>query len=352
MFWSNLLNPASSISQIDLTHVLEHTADAWAALRGGRLFVTGGTGFVGKWLLETFLAANSIYDLDARVTVLTRNAARFRRDAPWIAEAGAVELHEGDIRNFAFPAGNFTHLIHAASDMSLDAPPLEVLDTIVVGTRRVLDFATDRRVGDLLLISSGAVYGPQPDSLERLSEDYRGARSLADTLTAYAEGKRHAEWLTCAYALDSRLRCRIARLFTFFGPYLPSNYAIANFVSDLRANRPIHIAGDGTPVRTYLYAADMAVWLWHALLRGRPGLICNVGGAAPISILELAQRVAALATPALTVHVARQPVAGRASARYVPSVDAARRELGVVPLVMLEDGVERMLLHAGRNKLD
>src|SRR5437870_3068293 len=99
----------------DLEHVLAHTRQLWEELRGERIFITGGTGFFGCWLLESFLWANDRLSLRSRATVLTRDPEQFRKKASHIAEHPAVSLHAGDIRNFAFPNGSFPYLIHAAT---------------------------------------------------------------------------------------------------------------------------------------------------------------------------------------------------------------------------------------------
>src|SRR5579883_949281 len=107
-------NPLSG----DLDHVLNHTADLWDELRGRRIFITGGTGFFGCWLLESFAWANDKLGLDAQALVLTRNPQAFREKAPHLAHHRAIQLHPGYIRTFAFPEGCFSHVIHAATESS------------------------------------------------------------------------------------------------------------------------------------------------------------------------------------------------------------------------------------------
>src|SRR5215831_15668977 len=128
----------------DLDHVLRHTAGVWEELRGARIFITGGTGFFGCWLLESFAWANDKLDLHSEAVVLTRNANAFRLKAPHLAAHPAIRFHQGDVRTFDFPAGSFSHVIHAATESSSglnERDPLVMLDSIVEGTRRVLDFS-------------------------------------------------------------------------------------------------------------------------------------------------------------------------------------------------------------------
>src|SRR5579862_3925602 len=146
----------------DLEHILAQTADVWPAFRGRRIFITGGTGFFGCWLLESFAWANDRLDLNAHAVVLTRNAARFREKAPHLGAHPAIQFYEGDVRTCDFPGGEFSHVIHAATESASglnERDPGEMLDSIVAGTRHVLDLAVACGARNVLLTSSGAVYG-------------------------------------------------------------------------------------------------------------------------------------------------------------------------------------------------
>src|SRR5712691_9016502 len=147
--------------------------------RGARLFITGGTGFVGRSYLK-FLNDPASGIQDVKVTLLTRNPERFAERYPDLARG--VELLRGNICDFTWPATTFSHVIHAAADTSSDAGnrPLELMQTIVDGTARVLDFAFSCKADKVLFLSSGAVYGRQPDTLERISEEYSGEPDSAE----------------------------------------------------------------------------------------------------------------------------------------------------------------------------
>jgi nucleoside-diphosphate-sugar epimerase len=329
----------------DLNHILHHTHNIWDELRGARIFITGGTGFFGKWLLESLLWANDKLDLDCRVTVLTRHPDLFKSNAPHLSGHQAVSVLNGDVRTFNFPSGTFTHIIHAATDASakLNAEnPLLMLDTIIEGTRHTLDLAKLCGVKKILLTSSGAVYGKQPPDMTHIPEDYNGAPDPLDPNSAYGEGKRLAEHLCALYA-DSNLEIKIARCFAFVGPYLPLDihFAIGNFIRDAMNGSPITIKGDGTPYRSYLYAADLATWLWTILLQGASLKPYNVGSRNSISIAELAATVAGEFQNEIRVVIQGIPDPKMPASRYVPDTQRAEKELGLQETFSLQDGITR-----------
>lgn len=341
--------PASTalppISALDLEYVLSRTEPLWRETRHRRIFITGGTGFFGCWLLETFLAANHAFDLRAQVVVLTRSPERFRSRCPHLVAGDIVELLTGDVRDFAFPAGEFSFVIHAATE---SVPRLtasnsdEMRTTIVEGTRRCLEFAQSHKTTKFLLTSSGAVYGPQPSEMTHIHEDYADVPNPTGPNSAYGEGKRIAESL-CTQAARTGLECKIARCFAFVGPHLPldAHFAIGNFIRDAMRGGPIEIQGDGTPRRSYLYAADLVIWLWTMLFRAPSARPFNVGSDKDSSIREIAAEVAAAIQPDLEIRVQKSPVPGAPVSRYVPSVERAKKELALTEGVALHDAIRR-----------
>ncbi len=330
----------------DLEAVVERGADDFEAFRGARLFVTGGTGFVGSWLLETFAHANRRLSLGARLLVLSRNPGAFSAASPHLASDPAIAFAAGDVRDARDVPGAFDAFVHAATSSSLgaDLPEEEMRATVVDGTRSVLDLA--QRSGDvpLLFTSSGAVYGKQPTDLERLDEGYADGSAGRLPASAYGEAKRTAEFLCLDAASDKGPRAKIARLFAFVGPYLPidRHFAIGNFIADTLAGRTIVVTGDGTPLRTYLYAADLAAWLWRILARGEAGRAYNVGGERPYSIAQTARAVSAADGGAARVAIVGRP-SGAPPERYVPDTTRARTELTLSESVSLETAVARTL---------
>jgi len=333
----------------DLDRILTHTRDLWEDLRDQRIFITGGTGFFGCWLLESFAWANEKLNLNAEAMVLTRNYKAFLKKVPHLATCPAIKFQIGDIRDFEFPEGQFPFVIHAATEASAklnEENPLLMWDTITEGTRHTLEFAKHAETKKFLLVSSGAVYGKQPTEMTHIPEEYTGAPDPTDTNSAYGEGKRAAEILCTMYAKMYGIQSKIARCFTFVGPYLSLDihYAIGNFIRDGLQGGPIQVKGDGTPYRSYLYAADLAIWLWTILFRGESCLPYNVGSDGDVTIKQLADIVAKTFEPGRQVKINQKNIAGNPTERYVPSISRVSSSLDLNVHVDLEKAIERSLI--------
>jgi dTDP-glucose 4,6-dehydratase len=139
------------------------------------------------------------------------------------------------------------------------------------------------------------------------------------------------------------LEIKIARCYAIVGPHLPldTHFAAGNFLGDALAGRTIRIASDGSSVRSYLYASDLAIWLWTILFRAPSMRAYNVGSEDAVTIRELAAITMRAVNPAITVEVAQPIDPARVPHRYVPSTARARDELGLLQTVSLGDGLRR-----------
>ncbi len=323
----------------DLLDIGRHTHEIFLNLRGAHIFITGGTGFFGRWLLESFLHCTKIFSIDAHISVLTRSPEAFTQNVPHIACHPSVTLVQGDIRTLTMPTTQYSHIIHGATaaSVSLDqTQPTLMYDTIVQGMERMLVCLKKQDRPTCLFVSSGAVYGTQPAYIRHMPEDETMLAQPLATYSAYAQGKRDAERLWADTG-------PIARCFAFVGPCLPlhGSFAIGNFLRDALHGRTIQIRGDGRPERSYLYAADLAIWLWTILAKGERGRPYNVGSEDTLSIADVASTVAQTFDPPVPVHIAQKPHPHTSRERYVPSTARAQKELGLRQTTGLSEAIHK-----------
>ena len=294
-----------------------------------RLFITGGTGFFGKSMLDYRLRHPEWPWAKAEWVVLSRSPGRFAASCPSLANQPGVSFVAGDVRDFTFPEGPFDAIIHAATSAVTTLTDAEMTSVIMDGAQHVADFAKAAGCDKTLFTSSGAVYGPR---IAPASED-----DACNPVTAYGKGKLTVERML----LDSGFDAKIARCFAFTGPYLNRgiHFAIGNFIQNCLDGKPIVINGDGTPLRSYLYADDLVEWLFAILERGETGRPYNVGSDRAVSIHELAETVRAALGSNSEIIVKGIPEIGAKPSAYVPSIARAHEELGLEVKVTLENAI-------------
>lgn len=319
--------------QSDAETVLDRHRDLFAELRQAQIFLSGGTGFVGKWLTLTLVHANERLALGARLRILSRDPGRALRAVPWYASSG-VDLVAGDIRSMdPDRLAGADHVIHAAAEV---ASQMQVaVETAGEGTRRLVDGVSVCQAQRFLLISSGVAHLAGGDA--------------GKPMNAYHESKRLSEAICNSARQEGRIRhLTIARLFSMIGPFLPrgQGFAAADLLGDAIAGRTLCVLGDGTAVRSYLYAADMAAWLWTLLLRGADGAAVDVGSDQSIDIAGLARAIIReVSSPAPGIAILGRSAMGRAPACYVPDIAFARAACGLEAWTTLPAAIRKTLAY-------
>ena len=329
----------------DLRNIIDSCDHELRNLSNANIFITGGTGFIGRWILESIQYSNSILKTSIQATILTRSIDKFKSNAPHLAHDEAFTFIEGEVSSFFSADEKYSHLIHAATDASAELNennPLKMFDTVVLGTRNILEFAVKSKISRVLYLSSGAVYGQQVLGVDYVQESSTGAPNCIDPKNAYAEGKRASEMLCAIYGKQFGLQICIARIFALLGPLLNLNihFAAGNFIRDAIAGKKITVLGDGRPERSYLYPSDLVVWLLAILTRGTPGVAYNVGSEEAISIANLAK----LTSSILGNHgyeVLGLSDSGWNPGRYVPDANMICKDLGVEQKVNLTEAILR-----------
>jgi len=326
------------INPSDLELIADHLEQDYSYYENKNIFLTGGTGFFGKWMLEAFIYLNRNHSLNVTVTILSRSPSKFKEGFPHLFNNEFFRFARGNVRDFPNIDEDFDLIIHAATDASAElnkSNPELMRSTIMDGAQSICDFASKVRCKRILYTSSGAAYGPQPENLKHMPETFV-VNPLFNHNDAYASAKLKSE----KYFIDNApCDVVIARCFAFSGPYLPlnSSYAFGNFIDDSLNDRDMIIKGDGTAVRSYLYAADLVIWLLRLLSSGEAGCIYNVGSPKEISIYDLAAKISSQSINENIVEVSKNK--STKINRYVPNVDKVKKDLNLEVYTSLEKAI-------------
>jgi len=310
------------------------------------LLLTGGTGFFGKALLRYWANNKNPWN---KITIISRNPQKFITENPGILRNLSIDFIESDIINLDKIEINnrFDCALIAATD-STNGPKLSSFDLynqIVEGTKKTIEFAIKYGVSRVLLTSSGAVYGPQPENIEFIDETYLGCADISKKENAYSIGKLVTEHLIVQYAEKFGIEHCIARCFAFVGEDLPldSHFAIGNFINDALHNRTIIIKGNGSQVRSYMHQDDLSKWLSNMLASFGVCGIYNVGSEEAISLKDLADLICSIYGKDLDYKILGRPNPNDFKNRYVPSIKKAMSAFKNEVPISLEESLRKML---------
>ena len=307
-------------------------ADIRGRLKGRRVVVTGGRGFLGRRTCEALL------DCGAEVVCVDVASLPAPGGGDPAEESGRLEYVLADVVEgipVDGPVDVVLHLASPASPRRYRRQPIATLRTGGEGTLAALELAVGRRAR-FVVTSTSEVYGdptvsPQP-------ETYRGNVDPVGPRSMYDEAKRYAEALTVAYRSERGADVAIARLFNAYGPgmALDDGRMVASFVRQALTGEPITVEGDGRQTRSLCHVTDTVRGLLLLAVSDRPGPI-NIGNPDERTVLEIADLVrSAVGSSSPIVHVAAADDDPR---RRCPDISRAVAELGWTPRVSLHDGL-------------
>jgi nucleoside-diphosphate-sugar epimerase len=343
-----MMNRLLALVSSDAKAVLQGRSHLLEDLRRQHLFITGGTGFLGTWLLELVKVLNESHGFATKVTVYSRNSHSFAIRYPHLGQLANFRFEEGDIRSLTDLPRDVCYIIHAAAltnRLLISSQPTAVAEVNSVGTQRLLraaELLEDLR--KFVLMSSGLVYGAQPWDKPTIDESFAGSLRCNEVNAVYAESKRFAEVIAHSAISESKIPVVTLRPFAFLGPYqsLQLPWAVTDFIRDSFLGGPIRIMGDGTTIRSLMYASDYAFWVLAALTQGKARETYNVGSPEGIDLAALAKMITQSFSPIpeIRMHVGQT---GNERSRLVPDISRAQRDLGVEVTVSLPDAISKTI---------
>jgi len=332
-----------SLPKADLDLVAKYFQENNINLEQASFLISGVTGFVGSWLLDSLMHINKEFGLKIEITGITRNASKVDT---WIdlASAKNVCIIESDIRRQTKIAGSFTHVVHAATPTTTATRAGDlgnVFESSVIGARNLLEIAKKQDTPPIFLhTSSGAIYKKSPSSLRHIPLSWpRQDLAPSDEVDSeYARAKIETEKLIEAATSEGTVKGINARLFSFMGPRVPlqEHYSIGNFMYSGMYEDEINLSLNPATVRSYEYAADMASTLIYVLGLGQPGTF-HIGSDKGYELLhwaELVGKVFSKPVKNLSADLAKKSI----TIPYIPEHDG-RIPRGLGESILIEEQV-------------
>jgi dTDP-glucose 4,6-dehydratase len=297
-----------------------------------RILVTGGAGFIGSHLCDSFTQdGHDVVCMDNFITGSPANIAHLQvhprftlvrhNVTEYIDVAGPLDW----VLNFASPASPRDYMEF----------PIQTLKVGALGTHRTLGLAKAKGAR-FLLASTSEVYGDPLVHPQR--EDYWGNVNPVGPRGVYDEAKRFAEAITMAYHRSHRVDTRIVRIFNTFGPRMRANdgRAIPAFVTQALEGAPLTVFGDGSQTRSFQYIDDLVAGI-HRLMQASVNDPVNIGNPHEMTLLELAKRILRLAGAASEIVFGPLPEDDPKVRQ--PDITRARTLLGWEPRVDTDEGL-------------
>jgi UDP-glucuronate decarboxylase len=300
-----------------------------------RILVTGGAGFIGSHLCERLLSEkHEVICLDNYFTGSKRNLYH-------LLDFRNFELLRHDVINpVDIEADQIYNLACPASPIFYQFNPVRTIQANVLGVTNMLELAKRTRA-KILQASTSEVYGDP--KVHPQKEDYWGNVNPIGIRSCYDEGKRVAEALMMDYHRQNAIEIRIVRIFNTYGPRMAvhDGRVVSNFIVQALRGENITIYGNGEQTRSFCYISDLVEGLVRMMnTEGLTGPV-NLGNPNEFTILELAEKI--LQKIKTRSEIEFRPLPNDDPVRRQPDISLAKSKLNWVPLIALDEGLDRTI---------
>lgn len=310
--------------------------------------VTGATGLIGSFIIDTLLYGNMFLGRNNKVIALSRTKERLIERFSYCNNSEWIDFIAQDICNPLQIAEKVDYIIHAASNAdpgTYASYPVETALTNIIGTNNVLDYAKNHLGTRVILTSTMEVYGK--NNTIPITEDSVGILDFNEVRSCYPESKRMAENLCKSYHDEYGVWVAVARLGYIYGPTMTNtdNKVIAQFIRKAINKEDIILKSQGSQLRSYCYVSDVAAGIFTILLRGTVSEAYNI--ATEKSVLTIAE-MAELIAKMYEMDVVYQNPDYKESKGYSKPIDMVLDESKLIKLAWnahytFEDGIMRTI---------
>jgi UDP-glucuronate decarboxylase len=343
----------NSIIKKDIESIIRRLGNKVKKLSGKTVLITGASGLIGSYLVETIAYLNSKKRLSkpCKIIGLQKSVITKNSRLGYLLNRKDIQFISHDATLPYFPNRKVDYFIHSAG-MSAPASflkdPLGTIDVNVNGIRWILEYARKNKIQSILYMSSGEIYGNPPPEYIPTPETYAGNVSTLDTRACYTSSKRLAETLCFIYFDKFRVPVKIARPFIVYGPGLgiTDKRVMADFIRSGLQGRPIKMLSEGLDKRSYCYIQDATVAFFNLLLSSKNGEVFNVASdLEEVSIRDLAELVHKICKIKESVRVKKQDTKFIKGApnRVMPDISKLKKTFGYKPKIGIGEGLRRTI---------
>lgn len=336
----------------DLVRIADSLGNLSDKLNGKSVLITGGAGFLGKYIVLTLDYLNkNILNEPCKIIVVDNFITGTRGQ---LEEIENIKIIEGDISkplkidegvDFIF------HLASIAAPVFYNKYRLETIDSGFLGTKNMLELSKEKKISSFLFLSSSEVYGDPDPKFVPTPETYFGNVSPIGPRSFYDEPKRIGETLCMTYADIYSLPVKIVRGFNVYGPgmRLDDGRGAINFVVSALRGDKIPVYGSGRNTRTWCYVSDAVSGFFKVLLSNHNREVFNVGSdEQEIEMRHFAQIIAGLVkNEDVKIHNIEGPNESYSEksdpVRRCPDLTKIRIMLGYEPKINLVQGLKRFI---------
>ena len=282
----------------------------WDILKNKTFLITGVTGLIGKFLVDTIMYKNEIDNLNCKVIGLGRNINKAKERFENCFDSEYFKFYEIDINEtIDLPEDNIDYIFHAASSthpMQYSKMPIATITANVIGTKNILDLAIKHNTKRVIFASSVEIYGENKGDVDKFSEGYLGYINCNTLRAGYPESKRTGEALCQAYISEKELDIVIPRFSRIFGPTIlnTDTKALSQFISKAVNNEDIVLKSEGKQFYSYTYVLDAVNAIFYLLMYGEKGEAYNVSDSSfDITLKDLAEKIASIANKKVVFEI-------------------------------------------------
>lgn len=314
----------------DLGLIHNRLQAAWP--KNKTFLITGGTGFFGRWLVESICYIEKKTNAHNKFIIISRQSRQDLVAKISVLAEPFFEVLQHDIQNHFKISENIDYVIHAASDVSKIKNSKESdFGSIVVATENLIESVKNKQVAKFLYVSSGGVYAPSENAA--FEDDLRLNKN--DNISSYAEAKRQSELLV----MELTNSC-IARCFSFVGPFVDPKMAVMDMISKKIEKQSIIVNSPGV-IRSFMYPSDLVVSLFKLLLLKNNSKIYNVGSDQAVTLLDLAKKISHYESSSEVLYKDNVQNTALAGNCYFANIDRIKAEYGNILTVDLDEALQK-----------